>query len=398
MPKVSVIVPIYNVEQYLDEALRSLSRQTLDDMEFVLVNDGSKDSSLEIMKRWAADDPRFVIIDKENGGYGKAMNVGLDRATGEYIGILEPDDFVLLDMFEDLYKVAHENDLDFVKADFFRFTTNDESGDMNLYYNHLDKSDSYYGRVVNPSMDPVLTKFIMNTWSGIYKRSFLNDNNIRHHETPGASFQDNGFFWLTFVYAKRAMFIRRPYYMNRRDNPNSSVNNRGKVYAMNQEYDYIRHQIRRRLGPEVWDRFKYYFFLKRFHNYMFTYQRIAPEFYTEYSVRIGEEFKRAKRLGEIDESLFTDLEKKKMLLLMTKPEAYPARFAPKKTAAPASSSSADSSAASSAPVYVTPSALKAEKRLQEIENSTTWKVGKAVMYVPTHAKEAIKKARKQQKK
>ena len=80
----------------------------------------------------------------------------------------------------------------------------------------------------------------MNTWSGIYKREFLEQHHIRHNETPGASFQDNGFYFQTFVYAKRAMIVDKPYYMNRRDNPNSSVNNREKVYCCNVEYDYIR--------------------------------------------------------------------------------------------------------------------------------------------------------------
>ena len=118
MAKVSIIVPTYNVEMYLDECLESLQRQTLKDIEIICVNDGSKDSSLEIIKRYAAGDSRFVVIDKENGGYGKAMNVGLDKATGEYIGIVEPDDFVPLYMYEDLYNVAAKNELDFVKADF----------------------------------------------------------------------------------------------------------------------------------------------------------------------------------------------------------------------------------------------------------------------------------------
>ena len=98
MPKVSIIVPVYNVEMYLEQCMESLCRQTMRDLEFVCVNDGSKDHSLEILQRYAAKDPRVVIIDKENGGYGKAMNVGLDRATGEYIGILEPDDYVALTM------------------------------------------------------------------------------------------------------------------------------------------------------------------------------------------------------------------------------------------------------------------------------------------------------------
>ena len=252
--KVSVILPIYNVEMYLDECLESVKRQTLKEIEIICVNDGSTDGSLSIIKKYAQDDPRFIIIDKENGGYGKAMNVGLDRASGEYIGIVEPDDFVPLNMYEDLYRIACENDLDMVKADFYRFTRDSENGDMSLVYNHLDRTDSWYGRVFDPSSEPDAIRFIMNTWSGIYRREFLNRYQIRHNETPGASFQDNGFFFQTFVRAKRAMILKRPYYMNRRDNPNSSVNNREKVYCMNIEYDHIREILM--AEPEIWEKFK----------------------------------------------------------------------------------------------------------------------------------------------
>ena len=85
-----------------------------------------------------------------------------------------------------------------------------------------------------------------------YRRSFLEEFGIRHHETPGASYQDNGFFWQTFMHARRAMFIDTPYYLNRRDNPNSSVKDRGKVYAMNVEYAYIRNIFLRPENAQKW--------------------------------------------------------------------------------------------------------------------------------------------------
>ena len=137
--KLSIIVPVYNMaaDGKLEYCLNSLIHQTLKDIEVICVNDGSTDNSLQILQKYAKDDDRIVIIDKENGGYGIGMNVGLERATGEYIGIVEPDDYVKLDMYEDLYKVASEHDLDFVKADFYRFSTNDATQDMHLVYNHL---------------------------------------------------------------------------------------------------------------------------------------------------------------------------------------------------------------------------------------------------------------------
>ena len=286
MPKVSIIIPTYNVEDYLRECMESVVRQTLHDIEIICINDGSTDGSLKILQEYAAKDNRIVLVDKHNEGYGVGMNIGLEKATGEYIGIVEPDDFVPLAMYEDLYKVASENSLDFVKADFYRFTRDAETGDMNLVYNHLDSDGEAYNQVINPYEKPYVTKFIMNTWSGIYRREFLEEHHIRHNTTPGASFQDNGFFWQTFMYAKRCMFIDRPYYMNRRDNPNSSVNSKQKVYCMNVEYDYIRDIFMQKGNEDMWERFKYYYNYKRYFNYTFTIGRISDEFKQEYVERI----------------------------------------------------------------------------------------------------------------
>ena len=229
MYKVSVILPIYNVSQYLRECLDSVVRQTLKELEIICVNDGSIDNSLEIIEEYAAKDERIVIITGPNGGYGKAMNKGLDRATGEYVGIVEPDDYVSLTMFEDLYRIAVENQLDMVKADFYRFERN-EHGDMDMRYVYLDNTKQRYGELLHPYQDPSIIRFTMNTWSGIYRRTMLDEHHIRHNETPGASYQDNGFFFQTMVYSKQAMIVNYPYYRNRQNNPNSSVNSREKVY------------------------------------------------------------------------------------------------------------------------------------------------------------------------
>ena len=127
MAKVSIIIPTYNVEMYLVECMESVVNQTLKDIEIICINDGSTDGSLEILKSYAQKDDRIVLVDKENGGYGIGMNIGLDKATGEYIGIVEPDDFIPLNMYSDLYEKAVENDLDFIKADFYRFKRDSET-------------------------------------------------------------------------------------------------------------------------------------------------------------------------------------------------------------------------------------------------------------------------------
>ena len=373
MPKVSIIIPTYNVEAYLKECMESVTRQTLKDIEIICINDGSTDGSLQILKEYADKDPRIVIVDKENEGYGVGMNIGLDKATGEYIGIVEPDDFVPLNMYEDLYNTAKENDLDFVKADFYRFTRNSENGNMELIYNHLDSTGENYNQVINPYEKPYITKFTMNTWSGIYRREYIEKYHIRHNTTPGASFQDNGFFWQTFIYAKRCMFIDKPYYMNRRDNPNSSVNNKQKVYCMNVEYDFIRDIFMQKGNEELWERFKYYYNYKRYFSYTFTIGRISDEFKREYVERISKEMKRAVELDEIDMNVFTSRTQERFGLLIKDPEGYYQKYALFEGTSEAAK------------------VRRLERELSEVRKSTTFKVGKALMVLPRSIKRGFKK-------
>lgn len=301
IPKVSIIVPIYNVEEYLEECLDSIVGQTLKEIEIICINDGSKDGSLAILKRYAEKDSRIIIVDKKNEGYGVGMNIGLDRSTGEYIGIVEPDDYVPLNMYEDLYSRAVEYNLDFIKADFYRFKR-PKDGSEELTYEHLSKNKKDYNAVFNPSQHPETLKFIMNTWSGIYKNSFLQEHHIRHNTTPGASFQDNGFWFQTFCYGTRAMIVDKPYYRNRRDNPNSSVKDPTKVYCMNREYQYIREIVGE--DRELWDRFKYYYSRMKFGNYMVILHRIYPKFKKKYVEDFRREFLEARENGELDTAVF----------------------------------------------------------------------------------------------
>ena len=373
MAKVSIIVPAYNVEPYLVECMESITKQTLSDIEIICINDGSTDGTLKILKSYAEKDPRIVLIDKENGGYGIGMNIGLSVATGEYIGIVEPDDFVPVNMFGDLYEIAKANDLDFVKADFYRFERA-SNGDMFLTYNHLDRKNQYYNQVFDPSHTPEAIRFIMNTWSGIYRKAFLDEYHIRHNETPGASFQDNGFWFQTFAFAKRGMVIDKPYYMNRRDNPNSSVKNVQKIYCINAEYDHIRDVLMQ--YPETWERFKTYYTLERFHNSVATLRRISNEFKKDYVERFSKEMKRAKQMGEMDEELFTAAERDNLHLLINQPLVYY-----KLKALPMNNG----------PSTFNNNFKQVKAELDQIKRSKSYRVGKAIMYIPVRLKNLAKR-------
>ena len=109
MPKVSVIIPIYNNEKYIERCLDSLAAQTLGDIQVLMINDGSMDATETICQRYAAQYPNFEYFYKENGGSASARNVGLEHATGEYIGFVDSDDYVEHTMFAKLYAAAMEH-------------------------------------------------------------------------------------------------------------------------------------------------------------------------------------------------------------------------------------------------------------------------------------------------
>ncbi|MCI8560041.1 MAG: glycosyltransferase [Dorea sp.] len=319
MIKVSIIIPVYNVQDYLEECMKSVLAQTLENIEIICVNDGSTDRSSDILKRFQSQDGRIILLDQENRGYGYAMNRGIAAAVGEYIGIVEPDDYIVSDMYQELYDTAEKYQLDFVKADFYRFTTR-EDGEREFYYNHLSQKQQDYNKVFNPSKDADTLRYIMNTWSGIYKRKFLEKNQIWHNETSGASFQDNGFWFQTFVYGERAMIIDKPYYRNRRDNPDSSVNSKEKVYCINIEYDYIRSILIKK--PEIWERFKYMYWFKKYHNYMGTLWRIKEEYRKGYIYRFSQELKRGIALSEVKKDVFSETAWNHIQSMTEDPEKY----------------------------------------------------------------------------
>ena len=167
-PKVSILMPIYNVQYYLRECLDSIVNQTLADIEVICIDDGSTDDSGKILDEYAAKDTRFKIIHKENGGYGKAMNVGLDIARGEYIGIVESDDYIRPEMYEEQYQIARDNNLDMLKADFLRFIGEGESREFT--YRNIANAKRDYNRIIRPLDELEIFHSNNVIWSGIYSR------------------------------------------------------------------------------------------------------------------------------------------------------------------------------------------------------------------------------------
>lgn len=234
-PKVSLIMPCYNTAPYLRQALDSAINQTLKEIEIICVNDGSTDNTLDIIKEYAAKDNRIVVIDGSNGGYGKAMNKGLDRATGEYIGILEPDDFIDKEMYELLYNKIKSSDSDFVKENYNQYLTSTNENKLSCSFH----KDDIYNKIIKPLNIEKTFKGSASIWSGIYKKLFLKEHNIRFNETPGASFQDTSFWIKVLLCAQKAIFVKDAHLHYRVDNQNSSVKDKNKIFCIVDEFNEI---------------------------------------------------------------------------------------------------------------------------------------------------------------
>jgi glycosyltransferase involved in cell wall biosynthesis len=180
-PLVSVLVPIYNVETYLEQCLSSLAAQTLKDIEVICINDGSTDSSPAIIRSFMNRDPRFHLVDKENSGYGDSMNRGLDAARGKYVAILESDDFMEPDGLEYMVEQAERASLEVFKCNFWLYwskPTENHSFRHNLYFPLASPEMIEMGPHA-PVDYPEVFWSKASIWSALYLRGFLEENHIR---------------------------------------------------------------------------------------------------------------------------------------------------------------------------------------------------------------------------
>ncbi len=286
MPKVSVVMPSFNVAPYIKECMDSVVNQTLKDIEIIVVDAFSTDGTREILQEYASRDSRITILNDDKGSTGYSNNIAMDLAKGEYIGIVETDDFVEPDMFEKLYSLAAENNCDIVKGNYYSFSGN---GKDRVYVKHNMLSRNKYDKILNIDNDENIFDHVMFNWAGIYRKEFLKKYNIRHQETPGASFQDNGFFFQAFAFAERVYFTQESFYRYRKDNPNSSINNPAKIFCMCDEYDYVKDCLMK--YPEIWEKVFYRYLRRRYGACSWTLKKAAPQHRNMIAERMQKDFK-----------------------------------------------------------------------------------------------------------
>lgn len=184
-PKVSIIVPVYNVEKYFDRCVQSLLNQTLKEIEIILVDDGSPDSCPKLCDDFAIQDSRIKVIHKLNGGLGFARNSGLEIATGEFVAFVDSDDYVDLSMYETLYNQANEINLDTVYCGFNNVDKKQnilpisEVDSLKIFNSPNEIHGFLLDMIGTEPTYSVDRKYQMSVWHAIYSRNSIETNNIR---------------------------------------------------------------------------------------------------------------------------------------------------------------------------------------------------------------------------
>ena len=216
--KVSVIIPCYNVEQYIDKCLDSVYGQTLREMEIICVNDGSTDATFDILNKYAARDKRIRIITQKNSGLSAARNSGLNVAKGEFVAFLDSDDFVASDYYGSMYDKAVESGADMVIGNDIWYWDDCHMQIGATHYRNFADSKKY----IASARDKRHILSACAVWNKLYRRKLLNDNNLLFY--PEKHLEDMPFTFMAAALAKIIVF--QPYsFLFYRQRPQSIMNN-----------------------------------------------------------------------------------------------------------------------------------------------------------------------------
>ena len=223
-PKISVIIPVYNVEKYLAQCLDSVINQTLKDIEIICVDDGSFDGSLEILNKYKEKDERIKILTQKNQYAGVARNNGLKVAKGKYLSFLDSDDFFEPTMLEDMYKIAEKDDSDIVVCSFYEYDTKTQTK------NHIIKiEDKYVDKSPFAPQEFPISLFdfsSLNAWTKLFRRKLFKDNDL--HFENCICCNDFTCVCTALAVAKKISVTNKPYIYYRTSQNNNLTANRHK--------------------------------------------------------------------------------------------------------------------------------------------------------------------------
>ena len=230
-PQVSIIVPAYNVENYIERCLNSLVNQTFKDIEIITINDGSTDKSLELLNKYAKEDIRISVIDLGDEGVSYCRNLGIEKANGKYIMFVDSDDWIDSSMVEVMYKKAEENKLDLVMCSYIReFKDHSKEKIFNLPEEIIYKEDKVKNELLRKLVGPIKEELsnpemldaLGTVWGKLYRADILKENKLKFVDLKEiGSAEDTLFNIFTFNYLKKVMFLNKSMYHYWRDNPKS---------------------------------------------------------------------------------------------------------------------------------------------------------------------------------
>ena len=230
-PQVSIIVPVYNVENYIERCLNSLVNQTFKDIEIITINDGSTDKSLELINKYVKEDIRVSVIDLGDEGVSYCRNLGVEKANGKYIMFVDSDDWIDFNMVEVMYKKAEENNIDLVMCSYIReFKDHSKEKIFNLpqeiIYKDNEVKNELLRKLVGPIKEelsnPEMLDALGTVWGKLYRADILKENKLKFVDLNEiGSAEDTLFNIFTFNYLSKVMFLNKHMYHYWRDNPKS---------------------------------------------------------------------------------------------------------------------------------------------------------------------------------
>ena len=251
-PKITIIMPSYNEISYIARCIESVINQTLQDIEIICVDGESNDGTLEILKKYAKSDSRIQVLTSNKKSYGHQVNLGISKAKGDYISIIETDDFIENNMLERLYDLSKGGTVDIIKSSFYHYDDSDEENPKISMDNNKHMVPT--NKIFTLEEEPYFVFGHPSVWAGIYRREFLRDNDIKMVEEKGGGWVDNPFFHETAILAKSIIYINEAFYYYRESNPDSSSNNFDDftlpmrrvldLYDLFDKYGYVNEEVK----------------------------------------------------------------------------------------------------------------------------------------------------------
>jgi len=244
IPKVSVIIPVYNTEKYIGETLNSIINQTLKEIEIIVINDGSTDNSLQIINEYARIDNRIIVYAQENQGQSIARNKGFDHASGNYIYFMDSDDFLDLNALELCYIKSEENKIDFIFFDADTIYESNQS-DFQMNYHHVNICDKIYNGIflINYLLDT--NQFFVPPYLNFIRKAYLDKHILRFH--PQIIHEDQLFTFNLYIHAQKVSYIPKPLF-KRRIRSNSTMTKKFSLKNMNGYFTVSREILKYKSG------------------------------------------------------------------------------------------------------------------------------------------------------